>query len=109
MTHHRGARPNLSWVRAAEAGGQGASCCVEAGPRWLTLGPDPDPLPYCGGQAQSPEDQGLLRRTGDEPAFMVAQPSAASISGLTTRDRAGQPGQAPAAGHRSESESSRAH
>lgn len=82
---------------------------MEASPRELTLGPDPDPAFLLWGQAQSPEDQGLLRRTGDEQAFTVAQPSAASVSVLTTRDRAGQPGQAPAAGRRSESESSRAH
>lgn len=27
LTLRRRVRPNLSWVRAAEAGGQGASCC----------------------------------------------------------------------------------
>lgn len=49
------------------------------------------------------------RGQGDEQLFSLAEPGAVSGSALTTRDGAGQPGQAPAAGHRSESESGRAH
>lgn len=98
LTHHRG---------PSQAGGHCAG--VEASPGLLTLGPDPGPAPLPWGQAQSSEDRSLLQRTGDEQLFTGAERGAASGSALTTGDRAGQPGQGPAAGHRSESESSRAH
>lgn len=48
MTHRRGGLPCLSWVRAFQAGGWRARCWCGGQSRLLTLGPDPDRLPYCG-------------------------------------------------------------
>jgi len=61
------------------------------------------------GSDWSSEYWGLLQRTGAEQRLTGAEPGAVCGSVLTTGDRAGQPGQAPADGHRSESESSLAH
>lgn len=58
-------------------------------------------LTYLPAVRSDPESRRLRSPTEDKGAV--------SGSELTTGDRAGQPGQAPAAGHRSESESSRAH
>lgn len=103
------APPGLSRVRSVEAGGWRAQCWCGGQSRVVDSRTWPWLAPLRWGQAWSSQERGLLQRTGDERLFSVHEPGAVSGSALTAGDRTGQPGQAPAAGHRSESESSRTH
>lgn len=82
---------------------------MEVSPGLLTLVPDPGPVLSRGVRLETPKTEISCREQHEEQLFSVAEPGAVSCSALTTRDRAGQLGQAPAAGHRSERESSHAH
>lgn len=105
LTLHREPGQGLSRVRDASCTGRRAAAGVAADSLVLTRGP----APVLRGQAWTSEDRGVLQRAGDELLFTGSHPGAVSGSELTTGNWAGQPGQAPAAGHRSESKGSRTH
>lgn len=65
--------------------------------------------PTVGSGAETQKTEASNSEQGDEHPLTGAEARAVSGLALTAGDQAGQPGQAPAAGHRSESESSHAH